>query len=244
MQAPRAGGREDRVDALLPRQTREVTPGAVHVPDWLDPDAQRRLVDACRHWARPGRNGEPGMQATRLPGGAVMSVRTVCLGWHWYPYGYSRTVDRGDGSGPPVVPLPDWLVELGRRAVADAYADPAAGSAYRPDIALINHYDAQAKMGLHRDRDERCDEPVVSLSLGDACVFRFGNTDNRGRPWTDVELCSGDLFVFGGPARFAFHGVPRIRPGTGDPAIGLSSGRLNVTLRVSGLADQRPHGPL
>jgi alkylated DNA repair protein (DNA oxidative demethylase) len=223
------------VDALLPRDRREVAPGAVHVPDWLDRRAQRGLVDACRRWARPAANGAPGMAATRLPGGGVMSVRTVCLGWHWYPYGYSRTVDRGDGSGPPVTPFPPWLAELGRRAVADAYGDPEAGAAYRPDIALVNHYDADAKMGLHQDRDERCDAPVVSLSLGDACLFRFGNTQSRGRPWTDVELCSGDLFVFGGPSRFAFHGVPRIRPGTADPSIGLAEGRLNLTMRVSGL---------
>jgi alkylated DNA repair protein (DNA oxidative demethylase) len=176
------------------------------------------------------------MRATRLPGGGLMSVRTVCLGWHWYPYGYSRTVDRGDGAGPPVAPFPGWLAELGRRAVGEAYRDPVAAAAYRPDIALINHYDADAKMGLHRDSDERTDDPVVSLSLGDACLFRFGNTENRGRPWVDVELCSGDLFVFGGPSRFAFHGVPRMRPGTGDPSIGLTEGRLNLTIRVSGLS--------
>lgn len=223
------------MDALLPRERREVAPGAVHLPDWLEPDAQRRLVRACRQWSRPGVNGEPGMRVTRLPGGGVMSVRTVCLGWHWYPYGYSRTVDPGDGSGPPVAAFPAWLADLGRRAVTDAYADPAAGARYRPDIALVNFYDADARMGLHRDADERCDAPVVSLSLGDDCLFRFGNTEGRGRPWTDLELCSGDLFVFGGPSRAAFHGVPRIHPGTADPSIGLAQGRLNITLRVSGL---------
>jgi alkylated DNA repair protein (DNA oxidative demethylase) len=77
---------------------------------------------------------------------------------------------------------------------------------------------------------------VVSLSLGATCVFRFGNTESRNRPWTDVELESGDLFVFGGPSRLAYQGVPKTLPGTGDPAIGLSSGRLNITLRESGLA--------
>jgi alkylated DNA repair protein (DNA oxidative demethylase) len=65
-------------------------------------------------------------------------------------------------------------------------------------------------------------------------VFRFGNTEHRNRPWTDVELRSGDLFVFGGPSRLAFHGVPKTRPGTG-PDIGLAEGRLNITLRVSGM---------
>jgi alkylated DNA repair protein (DNA oxidative demethylase) len=215
--------------ALLPREPAEIAPGAVHVPGWLDPHAQRRLIAACREWAAP----PAGLRAARLPSGGVMSVRTVCLGWHWYPYRYSRTVDDGDGT--PVKPFPDWLGELGRRAVADAYGDPAAGARYRPDIALINFYDDDARMGQHVDKEERCAAPVVSLSIGDSCVFRFGNTDNRNKPWTDVELVSGDLFVFGGASRFAYHGVPKTYPGTADPDIGPATGRLNITLRESGL---------
>lgn len=162
-----------------------------------------------------------------------MSVETVCLGWHWMPYRYTRVVE--DGDGRPVQALPGWLAELGRRAVADAYGDPGAGAGYEPDAALVNFYDGPARMGMHRDKDERSDMPVVSLSVGDECVFRFGNTSGRGRPYTDVELLSGDLFVFGGPSRFAYHGVPRIRPGTADPATGLPRGRINVTMRVTGL---------
>jgi alkylated DNA repair protein (DNA oxidative demethylase) len=87
---------------------------------------------------------------------------------------------------------------------------------------------------MHRDREERINAPVVSLSIGDTAVFRFGNVETRGRPYTDVELLSGDLFVFGGPSRFAYHGVPKIYPGTG-PDVGLASGRLNLTLRMTGL---------
>jgi DNA oxidative demethylase len=74
-----------------------------------------------------------------------------------------------------------------------------------------------------------------ALFLGDTCVFRFGNTARRGRPYNDVELASGDLFVFGGPSRFAYHGVPKVYPGTADPATGMSSGRQNITLRETGL---------
>lgn len=217
------------MDALMPRPRARVAPGAVHVPDWLTAAEQRELVESCRAWA----TGPVPIRHTRLPRGGVMSVRTVCLGWHWQPYRYTRTAE--DVNGNPVAPLPDWLAALGRRAVADAYQDPAAGQGYAPDTALINFYDGQARMGMHQDKDERSDAPVVSLSIGDSCVFRFGNTDNRGRPYTDVELASGDLFVFGGPSRFAYHGVPRVRPGTGDPATGLASGRLNLTLRVTGL---------
>ncbi|HET9255280.1 MAG TPA: alpha-ketoglutarate-dependent dioxygenase AlkB, partial [Pseudonocardiaceae bacterium] len=167
---------------LLPRSSAEVAPGAVHLPGWLSLDQQRRLVTACQEWAQP----PAGLRTTRLPNGSVMSVRTVCLGWHWYPYRYSRTVDDGDGSA--VKPFPEWLAELGQQALADAYRNPGAGSRYRPDIALVNYYDSAARMGMHQDRDERSSAPVVSLSLGDSCVFRFGNTENRSRPWRDIVL--------------------------------------------------------
>ncbi|MGW2642688.1 alpha-ketoglutarate-dependent dioxygenase AlkB family protein [Streptomyces sp. NPDC001348] len=210
---------------LFPRGRTRVAPGAVHVPDWLHADAQRELLAACRGWARP----PAGLRTVRTPGGGTMTARQMCLGRHWYPYGYARTVVDGDGA--PVKPFPPWLGELGRRAVADALGAEAATGEY--DIALINFYDGDARMGMHRDSDERSDAPVVSLSLGDTCVFRFGNTETRARPYTDVELRSGDLFVFGGPARLAFHGVPRVHAGTAPPALGLS-GRLNITLRVSG----------
>lgn len=199
------------------------------MPDWLSIARQRELVDACRDWAR----GPAPIRSAKLPNGGVMSVQTVCLGWHWQPYRYTRTAD--DVGGGPVAPFPGWLAELGRRAIADAYGDPAAAQAYEPDAALVNFYDERARMGMHQDRDERSDAPVVSLSIGDDCVFRFGNSETRGRPYTDVELVSGDLFVFGGPSRFAYHGVPRTLPGTAEPASGLPTGRLNITLRVTGL---------
>ena len=217
------------VTALIPRPRAEIAPGGVHVPGWLTVGEQRDLVTACRDWARP----PAGMRATRLPTGGIMSVQTVCLGWHWIPYRYSRTADDGDGAA--VKPFPPWLAGLGRRAVADAYGDQDAASAYQPDVALVNFYDEKARMGMHADREERSAAPVVSLSLGATCVFRFGNAQSRNRPWTDVELESGDLFVFGGPSRLAYHGVPRTVAGTGRPGIGLPSGRLNITLRESGL---------
>jgi alkylated DNA repair protein (DNA oxidative demethylase) len=214
-----------------PRARVEVAPGAVHLPGWLTLDQQRALVTACRGWA----TGPVPIRHTRLPRGGVMSVQTVCIGWHWQPYRYTRTAD--DVNGARVAPFPDWMLELGRRALVDAYRDPGAGDGYSPDTALINFYDGRAAMGLHQDRDERSDAPVVSLTVGDSCTFRFGNTENRNRPWTDVTLASGDLFVFGGPSRFAYHGVPKVRPGTGDPATGLASGRLNITIRVTGLTE-------
>ncbi len=175
-----------------------------------------------------------------------MSVQIACLGWHWSPYRYSRFVD--DGDGRPVAPFPDTLGELSRRAVADARhvdssigaGDPGTDSGadrYRPDVALINWYGPGARMGMHVDRDERSPAPVVSFSVGDTCTFRFGTPAGRGRPWTDVILESGDVFVFGGPSRLAYHGVPRVAAGSADPAVGVVNGRFNVTVRQSGLVE-------
>jgi DNA oxidative demethylase len=221
---------------LFPRPRAETAPGAVHLPGWLAPSEQQWLLAACREWARP----PAGLRTVRMPTGGVMSVRMVCLGRHWYPYGYARAAVDGDGA--PVKPFPSRLGDLARRAVADAYGpdgpdglDAVPGAAdYAPDVALVNHYPHGARMGLHQDREERVDAPVVSLSLGDTAVFRFGNSEGRGRPWTDIELRSGDLFVFGGPARFAYHGVVRTIPGQGDSILG-TNGRLNITIRQSGL---------
>ncbi|MEU0935578.1 alpha-ketoglutarate-dependent dioxygenase AlkB [Embleya sp. NPDC005971] len=207
----------------LPRKRVELAPGAWHVPDWLTLDEQRELVVAARAWAAP----PAGMRHVVMPSGGVMSVRSVCLGLYWEPYRYTEQLPTGER----VKPFPPLLGALARRAVAEVYGS-SPSDPY--DIGLVNFYDANAKMGLHRDADEDSPAPVVSLSIGDTCVFRFGNTETRTRPWTDVELHGGDLVVFGGPSRLAYHGVPRIRPGTGDPATGLAGGRLNITIRASG----------
>ena len=225
---------------LLPREPVAVAPGAVHLPGWLDNAGQRRLASSCEAWSRQS----GGLRAPRMPRRGVMSVEIACLGWHWSPYHYSETVD--DDDGRPVAPFPDALATLARRAERDASAVDAgvradlpasmdAEDSYCPDVALINWYRVGAHMGMHADRDEHVPAPVVSLSVGDSCVFRFGNTSDRGRPWTDVLLESGDLFVFGGPSRFAFHGVPKVLAGTAPPGCGVAVGRFNLTVRHSGL---------
>ncbi|HUP73529.1 MAG TPA: alpha-ketoglutarate-dependent dioxygenase AlkB [Acidimicrobiales bacterium] len=215
---------------LIPRTRLVLAPGAVHIPYWLSIDEQRHLVASCREWAKP----PAPIRAARMPNGGVMSVKTVCLGWQWIPYRYSRFAEDTDGA--PVDPFPDWLVELGRRAVVDAFDDRDAAAAYAPDAALVNYYDANARLGLHQDQDEHAGAPVVSLSLGDSGIFRFGNPHTRGRPYTDLEVRSGDVVVFGGPSRYAYHGVPRILPGSGNPDVGLTDGRWNITLRVTGMS--------
>jgi alkylated DNA repair protein (DNA oxidative demethylase) len=84
-------------------------------------------------------------------------------------------------------------------------------------------------MGLHQDRDEQdFDAPVVSLSLGDTCLFRIGGT-RRSDPTRSFKLASGDALVLGGAARLAFHGVDRILPGTST--LLPEGGRINLTMR-------------
>jgi alkylated DNA repair protein (DNA oxidative demethylase) len=242
------------VDTLFPREPAVLRPGAVHRPDWIDLDEQRYWLDRCRTWARP----PAGLRQPSMPDGKRLSVRSVCLGWHWYPYAYSRTVDDGDGA--PVKPFPADLHRLARRAVADtaagvsgrpvpcvsggpgpgASAEARAGAGgptdFDPDAAIINWYDQGARLGLHQDGVETAADPVVTVSLGDDCLFRLGGDHSPNRPWHDVRLHSGDLLVFGGPARLAFHGVVRIFPETAPPELGMKRGRISITVRRTGLS--------
>lgn len=211
-------------DGLFDTGPREVAPGAVHLPGWLDSEQQRELLRACREWALP----PAGLRTVHMPRGGRMSVRQMSMGWHWYPYGYARRVVDGDGA--LVKAFPEWLGKWARAAVRDAYGIPETSEGPRYDIALINFYDASARMGMHQDRDEKSTAPVVSFSLGDTCRFRFGHSRGRGSPYVDTDLLSGDAFVFGGPARLAFHGVPRTRPDTSPHWLDLC-GRVNVTVR-------------
>jgi DNA oxidative demethylase len=106
------------------------------------------------------------------------------------------------------------LLSQPARALRDTGHPDREVKSYEPEAALANFYDESAYMGMHQDRDERSRAPVVSLSIGHACTFRFGNTGTRTKPYQDVRLDSGALFVFGGPSRLAFHGVTKIYPGT------------------------------
>lgn len=212
------------------REHRQLLPGVVHVKGWLDAAAQRELADDFRHWAAP----PAGLRHPRVPTGHLMSVQSVCLGWHWLPYAYSRTADDTDGA--PVKPLPRSLFELGRAAVAAAYgAASREAHAYAPDAAIVNLYAPGARLGLHQDAEEPSDAPVVTLSLGDTCIFRMAGALRRSAPFCDAPLASGDLLVFGGPNRRIYHGVPKVHEGTAPSGLGLPPGRLSITLRETGL---------
>ena len=211
-----------------PTERHDVLPDVVHVSRWLDAAAQRCLADEFRTWAVP----PAGLRHPRVPAGHLMTVQSVCLGRHWQPYAYSRTADDTDGA--PVKPMPADLVALARRAVADTFG-PDEAMSYAPDAAIVNLYAPGARLGLHQDGEEPASAPVVTISLGDTCVFRLAGVDRRTNPFTDIALRSGDLLVFGGENRRIYHGVPKVLVGTGPPALGLPSGRLSITVRETGL---------
>ncbi|HEY1281922.1 MAG TPA: alpha-ketoglutarate-dependent dioxygenase AlkB, partial [Acidimicrobiales bacterium] len=129
--------------------------------------------------------------------------------------------------------LPDDVAALGRAAIASAYG---ADGGYEPDAVIANLYPPGARLGLHCDGEEPADAPVVTISLGDTCLFRFAGVDRRTAPFTDLWLRSGDLLVFGGPTRRIHHGVPKVLTGTAPAGLGLPTGRLSITVRQTGLS--------
>ena len=113
-------------------------------------------------------------------------------------------------------------------SILDIWAD-LSGYDADPECCLINFYGPEAKMGLHRDEDEKeYAAPVVSISLGDSCLFRIGGADRKDGTQS-FKLHSGDVLVMGGEARLNYHGVDRIYPGTST--LLKAEGRINLTLR-------------
>ena len=211
-------------DAVRERTRVDVAPGAVWLKAWLPVDEQQALVARCRDLIE----GPAGAYVPTVRGGGKMHVRMCCLGRHWNPLTYTYGPTRADHDGAPVPPVPAGWVERVSRLAADAGFD------FRPDIALINLYADDGRMGLHQDKDESpasigAGLPVVSISLGDTARFLFGGLRRR-EPVEALLLESGDVFVFGGPARLRYHGVSRIIGGTAPRELRME-GRFNLTFR-------------
>ena len=193
--------------------------GFRYLPDYLDRAAQEALVaeiravvaDAPLYVPTMPRNGKP------------MSVRmTNCgtLGWvtdkeRGYRYQATHPV-----TGRPWPPMPASLLNLW---------DMLADYERPPEACLVNFYDDTAKMGLHQDSDEAdFAAPVLSVSLGDTCLFRVGGTERTDKA-VSLKLKSGDIVLLAGKSRLAFHGVTRTYPGTST--LLKNGGRINLTLR-------------
>ena len=143
-------------------------------------------------------------------------------GWVTERGGY-RYDARDPETGRPWPAMPEIFTDLAARAAA------AGGFAnFNPDACLINRYEPGAQMGLHQDRDERdFRHPIVSVSLGLPGRFLFGGLKRSDKP-RRILLRSGDVVVWGGPARLIFHGVAPLADGE-HPLTGHA--RINLTFR-------------
>ena len=208
----------------MPVATLEIAPGAVLLKGYLSDEEQQSVAARCLEIG----NSDAGFYTPMVRGGHPMSVRMLCLGRHWNARTYSYQDRRLDVDGRPAPPLPTELAQIARRAGAEA------GFTFSPDLCIVNWYTHASRMGLHQDKDESPQSiargaPVVSLSIGDAARFLFGGL-RRKDPVEKLRLDSGDVFVFGGPARLRYHGVTRIEPATAPAGLPFA-GRLNLTLR-------------
>ena len=159
------------------------------------------------------------------PGGHQMSVAmTNCgsAGWVTDRSGY-RYDSADPQSGKPWPSMPPSFRALAGRAAAEAGFD-----GFAPDACLVNRYQPGARMSLHQDRDEGdFGAPIVSVSLGLPAIFLFGGL-KRSDKTQRYRLQHGDIVVWGGPARLAFHGVAPLADG--DHAA-LGRQRINLTFR-------------
>ncbi|WP_108836813.1 alpha-ketoglutarate-dependent dioxygenase AlkB [Tateyamaria sp. Alg231-49] len=183
----------------------------------LNSAAQAGLVADVRDIAK-----QAPMFSPQTPYGKPMSVRMTsagAVGWYADRSGYRYAPTHPDGG--PWPPIPASVLQLWHTLT---------GLERAPDCCLINYYGEDARMGMHQDKDEASfDWPVLSVSLGDAGLFRIGNT-TRGGKTESLWLESGDVVVMGGAARRTYHGVDRIR--FGSSSLLPKGGRINLTCRV------------
>jgi alkylated DNA repair protein (DNA oxidative demethylase) len=212
----------DLFDDLPPHPDAALThiaPGAVLLHGFA------REEDAALLQAAESVVAQAPLRHQQTPGGYTMSVAmSNCgpLGWVSSSSGY-RYAACDPLSGQPWPAMPACLLHLAQRAAAQA-----GYPHFAPDACLINEYVPGARLSLHQDKDELdLSAPIVSLSLGLPAVFLFGTPSRKDRP-RRLRLLHGDVVVWGGPSRLAYHGVNALADG--DHA-SLGQRRLNLTFR-------------
>jgi DNA oxidative demethylase len=189
---------------------------------WFDAVGQAALLADLRKAVAEAPLFTPEMPKTGKPF-SVRMTNLGSLGWVTDKQGGYRYQATHPVTGTPWPPMPEVLLNLWTK-VADY--------PHSPEACLVNFYNADAKMGLHQDRDEKdFTAPVVSISLGDTALFRWGGT-TRGGKTQSVKLESGDVLVMGGESRLCFHGVDRVYAGTST--LLKDGGRINLTMRRVG----------
>lgn len=156
--------------------------------------------------------------------GPMSVAMTNCgpLGWTADRRGY-RYSEVDPETGRPWPAMPATL-----RTLATQAATQCGFAGFDPDACLVNRYVPGSRMGLHRDQDEQdLTQPIVSVSLGLPAVFRWGGLA-RSDPATGWLVQHGDVVVWGGRSRMAFHGILALKAGH-HPATGAV--RINLTFR-------------
>lgn len=191
----------------------------------LSDDEQYAILDAIA-----GVIAKAPLFRPQMPTGPYMiNTLTNCgeVGWVSDKRGY-RYQETHPEAGNPWPPIPALIVERAQEA-----AMRALDVEFEPDACLVNVYQADGKLSLHRDYDEADFKwPIVSFSLGNDAEFVIGGLKRTDRT-IPVCLCSGDVMVIGGESRLRYHGVKKIRPGTAPvfhPVL-PREGRINLTLR-------------
>jgi alkylated DNA repair protein (DNA oxidative demethylase) len=194
-----------------------VAPGVFLWRGYFSPVAQKSLLDSVLQGLETAPLYRPAMPGS----GKAFSVEESnfgVLGWVSDRGGY-RYQAMHPVTGEPWPDIPEMLLALWSELVAAA----------PPQCCLINLYRQGARMGLHQDRDENdTSAPVIGASLGDGALFRIGGTSRRGQT-QGITLASGDVVLFGGEARLAYHGIDRVMGGSSGLIPG--GGRLSLTLR-------------
>lgn len=192
--------------------------GLDYHPNLLERPQQEALVKTLRQAVAEAPLFTPVMPRTKRPF-SVRMTNLGPLGWVSDRQGY-RYQPLHPETGKPWPAMPQVLLDIW--AKVSKFQHP-------PEACLVNFYQESAKMGLHQDKDEDdFSAPVVSVSLGDTAVFRFGGTTRGGKTQT-LKLASGDVVVMGGAARLCFHGIDRVLAGTST--LLKEGGRINLTLR-------------
>ena len=201
----------------------------MHLQSYFNVAQQQRLLELTRQIART--NGC--MTTPTMSSGARYNCKqTSCgrVGWLSDRSGY-RYSEINPENNKPFAEMPDEFVDIARTLALIAH-EPH----YKPETCLINFYppDAKSRLGLHQDNTEPNLEPcIISISLGDDCIFAIGSTDNKTKsrkdPLTEILLRSGDALILHGETRLAYHAVKKIIPGTSN--LLKNGGRLNLTFR-------------
>lgn len=197
----------------------EIADGAVLLRGFVTP-IENELIDAVRAIV-----AQSPFRRMTTPGGHLMSVAmTNCgeRGWITDHTGYRYDpIDPRTSAPWPAVPL--LLRDLARRA-----AEQGGFRDFTPDACLVNRYEPGTRLSLHQDKDELdYAAPIVSVSLGLPATFLFGGLARSDKP-RRFRLVHGDVVVWGGASRLAYHGVAPLADGE-HPLLGRK--RINLTFR-------------